>query len=141
MASEFRYAFLIAVGFEDASVWNAVQIAIEGDNLRLYQVLDMQAAVQLAFRCHQVMSDEGKSAKQAQYFNIEEAKLSSSRTAKKIFMATMSQLGVPSHEAQLISEGFPSIACIMHTPREVMNDNSPASATSITTVTDFFGAL
>lgn len=135
----FRNCIAIIVGEIDVTAWFAFNIQASGGQLRLLHAVDWKKASIIAKDCYNSMKQHHKLKMQEEYFEKEAALLTSSETAKKVLVKAFQRLGVEESDAQIIFEGFPSIAHVVSATNEEMQSNSPANADAIDRITMFFG--
>ena len=138
MQKQFKNAFGIMVGLEDDELWSKFQLMVDLGNLRLFRVSDMHEAAKFTHDCYREMSQKEKFNMQAKYFQVERERLVSGAQSKKISAETFARLDVPPEDAQIVTEGFPTLYQIVNASKEVMSENSPASLSSIERIAEFF---
>jgi hypothetical protein len=139
LQSQFANAFLISFGFENDDKWNNFQMMISGKSLRLLRTNDIPSAMSLAMECYEAMKPNDKFKMQTQYFELEKERICSSGVSRAVTFEAFDRMQISQEDSQMIIEGFPSIAHIVSTSREVMEENSPVDGDVLNRIALFFG--
>ena len=134
----FKNCFVVIIGLSDDCLWTEFQMAIEGNNLRLFRVTNVQEAANLTLEFHKEMSQKEKFVMQAEYFQREKGRHVHATTSRNVMMETFQKLNVPESDAQIVIEGFPRMYQIITETKEVLAENSPASYDTIDQLASFF---
>lgn len=136
---QFKNAFAISFGVSSHSDWNTFQIRVTGKTMRLFQTVDILDAMSLAMSCYETMKPNEKFKMQTRYFELEKERMCSGEVSRAVTTEAFDKMQIFRSDAQLIIEGFPTIASIISAPKEVMEENSPVDVSVINKISLFFG--
>ena len=130
---------MIAIGKISTIQWITLQMSISGGHMRILHAEHWDRAINLVQNCYEKMKNYPKLQMQVKYFEREAENITSSETAKQIIQAVFQRLEIPTHDTQIIIEGFPTISHVIDATDEEMESNCPADSTTIHKITSFFG--
>lgn len=134
----FKNCIAILVGNVTKQDFYDFQILVTAKQLRLLHAPNLTVAKDLLIRYNELLSDTKRSTAQKLFFQQTEEDLGSASVARDVLNTAFAKMNIPQQDSDIIMEGFPSVAKIIHANIETLSNNSPADAQTIRKLDLFF---
>ena len=125
-------------------LWLDINTKLCGGMMRLVWARSFEESVELVAQLHQDMCQREaiqKLKKQNHFFDNEQNKLNSDKSAIQIYNTALASLGIESQvDIDILKDGFPSLRILMTTEFDTLNNCSPVNIDSLQHVASFFHA-